>query len=169
MPLLPVIEKGRSLLKAEKVSYTPWTRSHAEKREVKLALANLKTGAVRIVSGWTRGENLFLNDRDIVFDIEWWNGFNSAINILKPEHTAVVAMLYALEPERQQIFQQKSHPLYALFKRAHAAGGGGGRKNLSAGKDSQRPAGAETYRARRHSPEGLLPAARPLPRKIILR
>jgi hypothetical protein len=108
VPLLPVIEKGRSLLKAEKVSYTPWTRSHAEKREVKLALANLKTGAVRIVSGWTRGENLFLNDRDIVFDIEWWNGFNSAINILKPEHTVVVAILYALESERRSLFSRNA-------------------------------------------------------------
>jgi hypothetical protein len=108
VPLLPVIEKARALLKAEKVSYTPWTRSHAEKREVKLALANLKTGAVRIASGWTRGENLFLNDRDIVFDIEWWNGFNSAINILKPEHTAVVAILYALETERRSLFSRNA-------------------------------------------------------------
>jgi len=108
VPLLPVIEKGRSLLKAEKVSYTPWTRSHAEKREVKLALANLKTGSIRIVSGWTRGENLFLNDGDIVFEIEWWNGFNSAINILKPEHTAVVAMLYALEPARRSFFSRNA-------------------------------------------------------------
>ncbi|MCX5897884.1 MAG: hypothetical protein NTY29_06780 [Proteobacteria bacterium] len=108
VPLLPVIEKGRSLLKEEKVSYTPWTRSHAEKREVKLALANLKTGSIRIVSGWTRGENLFLNDGDIVFEIEWWNGFNSAINILKPEHTAVVAMLYALEPARRSFFSRNA-------------------------------------------------------------
>jgi hypothetical protein len=106
--LLPVIEKARSMLKAEKVAYTPWTRSHAEKREVKLALANLKTGAVRIVSGWIRGENLFLNDRDIVFEVEWWNGFNSAINILKPEHTAVVAILYALEPERRNFFSRNA-------------------------------------------------------------
>ena len=108
VPLLPVIEKGRALLKAEKVSYTPWTRSHAEKREVKLALANLKTGAVRIVSGWIRGENLFLNDGDVVFEIEWWNGFNSAINILKPEHTAVVAVLYALEPARCSFFKRNA-------------------------------------------------------------
>jgi hypothetical protein len=106
--LLPVIEKARSLLKAEKVSYTPWTRSHAEKREVKLALANLKTGSVRIVSGWIRGENLVLNDKDIAFEIEWWNGFNSTITILQPEHTAVVALLYALEPERQKFFSRKA-------------------------------------------------------------
>jgi hypothetical protein len=108
VPLLPVVEKGRALLKAEKVSYTPWTRSHAEKREVKLALANLKTGAVWLVSGWTRGENLYLNDTDIVFEVEWWNGFNSAINILKPQHTAVVAMLYALEPERRSLFSRNA-------------------------------------------------------------
>jgi hypothetical protein len=108
VPLQPVIEKARSLLKTEKVSYTPWTRSRAEKREVKLALANLKTGAIRIVSGWIRGENLFLNDGDILFEIEWWNGFNSAINILKPEHTAVVAMLYALEPARRSFFNRNA-------------------------------------------------------------
>ena len=102
--VLSLIEKARTMLSREQASYTPWSRGQAEKRGVKLALANLKTGTIKIVSGWVSGNNLFLYNKSVQYEVEWWNGFNSAINIIKPENTAVVAMLYAVEPHRQKLY-----------------------------------------------------------------
>ena len=112
-----VIEKARTMLSGERASYSPWSRGHAEKREVKLALANLKTGTIDIVSGWVSGNNLFLYNKNVQYEVEWWNGFNSAINIIKPENTAVVAILYAVEPYRQQLYGTHSI-LYTPFSSA---------------------------------------------------
>ena len=114
---LSLIEKARTILSRERVSYTPWSRGQAEKREVKLALANLKTGTIKIVSGWVSGNNLFLNNNSVQYEIEWWNGFNSAINIIKPENTAVAAILYAVEPYRQKLYGTNSI-LYTPFSSA---------------------------------------------------
>jgi len=105
------------MLSGERASYSPWSRGHAEKREVKLALANLKTGTIDIVSGWVSGNNLFLYNKNVQYEVEWWNGFNSAINIIKPENTAVVAILYAVEPYRQQLYGTHSI-LYTPFSSA---------------------------------------------------
>lgn len=115
--LLSVIERARTLLRNEHVSYTPWAPGRREKREVKLALANLKTGSIHIASGWMSGDNLFLYNKNIQFDVEWMNGFNSAINIINPDNTAVVAILYAIEPSRQKIYGT-SAILYTPFSSA---------------------------------------------------
>ena len=115
--LLSVIAQARTLLRNERVSYIPWSRGRSEKREVKLALANLKTGAIRIAPGWMSGDNLFLYNKNIQYEVEWMNGFNSAINIIKPDNTAVVAILYAVEPHRQKIYGT-SAILYTPFSSA---------------------------------------------------
>ena len=114
---LSLIEKARTMLSGERVSYTPWSRGQAEKREVKLALANLKTGTIKIVSGWVSGDNLFLYNKSIQYEVEWWNGFNSAISIIKPDNTAVAAILYAVEPYKQKLFGTPSI-LYTPFSSA---------------------------------------------------
>jgi hypothetical protein len=105
------------MLSNERVSYTPWSRGQIEQREVKLALANLKTGAIKIVPGWISGDNLFLRDKSIQYEVEWWNGFNSSISIKKPDNTAVAAILYAVEPYRQKLFGTPSI-LYTPFSSA---------------------------------------------------
>jgi hypothetical protein len=114
---LSLIEKARTILSRERVSYTPWSRGQAEKREVKLALANLKTGTIKIVSGWASGDNLCLDNKSVQYEVEWWNGFNSAISIIKPENTAVAAILYAVEPYRQKLYGTPSI-LYTPFSSA---------------------------------------------------
>ncbi len=115
--LLSVIQQARALLRNEQVSYTPWAPGRLEKRGVKLALANLKTGAIRIASGWISGDNLFLYNKNIQYTVEWMNGFNSAITILQPENTAVVAILYAVDPHRQKLYGT-SAILYTPFSSA---------------------------------------------------
>jgi hypothetical protein len=106
VPLLPVTEEGKSRLEKEAVSYFPGVRKQPSKREIKLALADFKTGTIRIVSGVESGQKFSLNDSGIQYRVDWWNGFNSSITILEPPATGVVAMLYALDPERQKFLQQ---------------------------------------------------------------
>ncbi|MCX5894385.1 MAG: hypothetical protein NTZ51_00930 [Proteobacteria bacterium] len=117
VPLASVIENARLRLGKETVAYHPWSRNRSEKREVKLALANVKTGEIKIASGWIKQQTLFLEGSDIRFEVEWWNGFNSSINILEPARTAVVALLYALEPERQK-FLGRPAVLYTPYSSA---------------------------------------------------
>ena len=106
VPLLPVIEEAKSKLEKETVSYVPGTRNHPSKREIRLALADFKTGSLKIVSGIESNQKFSLNDPEIQYRVDWWNGFNSSITILDPPATGVVAMLYALDPERQNFLQQ---------------------------------------------------------------
>jgi hypothetical protein len=106
VPLLPVIEKAKSKLEKETVSYFPGVRKQPSRREIKLALADFKTGTIKIVSGVESNQRFSLNDSGIQYRVDWWNGFNSSITILEPPTTGVVAMLYALDPERQSFLQQ---------------------------------------------------------------
>ncbi|MEW5978046.1 MAG: hypothetical protein AB1898_19805 [Acidobacteriota bacterium] len=106
VPLLPVIEQAKSLLENESVAYASGTRRRPAKRQIKLALADVTTGEVRVVSGVHSGGKLTLDDSEIRFEVEWWNGFNSAINILEPANTAVVAMLYSIDAQHQRALGQ---------------------------------------------------------------
>jgi hypothetical protein len=73
---------------------------------VKLALAHFKTGELRLVSGVEQNRKLTLEDTNIRYQVDWWNGFNSSITIIDPPYSGVVAMLYGLEPERQTFLRQ---------------------------------------------------------------
>ena len=106
IPLLPVIEEAKSRLEKEKVSYSPGSRNQPSKREIKLALADFKTGKIQIVSGVESNQKFSLSDPGIQYRVDWWNGFNSSITILDPPSTGVLAMLYAIDPERQRFLQQ---------------------------------------------------------------
>lgn len=106
VPLLPFIESAKSQLEKEKVSYLPATKKSPARREIKLALANFKTGEVQIVSGIEEKGNFSLQDKKIRCQVAWWNGFNSSIDIVEPADTGVVAVLYALEPKRQNFYGQ---------------------------------------------------------------
>ncbi len=104
--LLPLIESAKSQLEAESVRYISGTRRRASRREVKFALANFTTGEIQIVSGLEQAGKLTLDDSSIHYTVDWWNGFNSSITITEPPNTAVVAMLYALEPNRERFLGQ---------------------------------------------------------------
>ena len=104
--LLPVIEEAKSKLEKETVHYYAGSRKQPSRREIKLALANFKTAEIQIVSGTEKGQQLTLDNPNVHFKVEWWNGFNSSITILEPSKTAVVAILYALEPDRQRFLEQ---------------------------------------------------------------
>ncbi|MBI2822466.1 MAG: hypothetical protein HYX74_09600 [Acidobacteria bacterium] len=106
IPLLPLIEEAKSRLEKETVVYHPGTGGKPASREVKLALADFRTGQIRIVPAIEANGNFRLQDPSIRYEVEWWNGFNSTITILDPEHTAVVALLYALPPDQQRLFGQ---------------------------------------------------------------
>lgn len=106
IPLLPLIEEAKSQLEKEAVSYVAGTRKTPARRDVKLALAHFKTGELQIVSGVERKGKLTLEDPKIRYEVEWWNGFNSSITIVDPPYTGVVALLYALEPDRQRFLGQ---------------------------------------------------------------
>jgi hypothetical protein len=106
VPLLPIIEKAKSKLEKETVLYFPGVRKQPSRREIRLALADFKTGEIKIVSGIESNQKFSLNDPGIQYRIDWWNGFNSSITILDPPSTGVVAMLYALDAERQNFLQQ---------------------------------------------------------------
>jgi hypothetical protein len=47
-----------------------------------------------------------LEDPNVRFEVDWWNGFNSSITVIDPPYSGVVAMLYALEPDRQRFLGQ---------------------------------------------------------------
>ena len=104
--LLPVIENAKSQLEKEKVSYFPDSKQKPARREIKLALADFKTGEIQIVRGIEEKGQFSLSDAKIQYQVSWWNGFNSSIDILQPANTGVVALLYALEPKRQKFFGQ---------------------------------------------------------------
>jgi hypothetical protein len=106
VPLLPLVEEAKSQLEREAAHYSPATRRSAAKRDVKLALAHFKTGELQITSGVEQNRRLTLDDPNIRFEVDWWNGFNSSVTIVDPPYTGVVAMLYALEPERQRFLDQ---------------------------------------------------------------
>jgi len=104
--LIKIIEDAKSQLEKETVTYTGGSRKSPARRDVKLALAHFKTGELQIVSGTEQNQKLMLDDPNIQFGVDWWNGFNSSITIIDPPYTGVVAMLYALEPERQRFLGQ---------------------------------------------------------------
>ncbi len=104
--LLPLIEAAKSRLEQESVRYVPATGKSSAAREIKLALADFRSGEIEVVSGVESRQKLTLHDSAVQYTVEWWNGFNSSITITSPPTTAVVAMLYALEPERQRFLGQ---------------------------------------------------------------
>jgi hypothetical protein len=106
VPLLKRIEDAKSLLEKETVRYIAVGGKSTAQRDVKFALAHFKTGELQIVSGVEQNRKLTLNDPNVRFEVDWWNGFNSSITIIDPPYTGVVAMLYALEPERQRFLNQ---------------------------------------------------------------
>ena len=106
VPVVQLIEEAKSRLEKETVSYSAGSRKQPSRREVKLALANFKTGEIQIVSGVETNQRFSLLDANVRFQVDWWNGFNSSITILEPANTGVAALLYALEPERQKFLRQ---------------------------------------------------------------
>jgi hypothetical protein len=106
VPLLPLIEQAKSRLEKETARYFAGSRGSPARREVKLALAHFKTGELQIVSGVEQNRKLTLEDANIRYQVDWWNGFNSSITIVDPPYSGVVAMLYGLEPERQTFLRQ---------------------------------------------------------------
>ena len=104
--LLPVIEEAKSRLEKETVRYFPAAKKGEYRREIKLALANFKTGEIRIVSTEEKAGKLNLLDSTVKVQVDWWNGFNSSISVLDPPDTGVVALLYGLEPKRQRFLEQ---------------------------------------------------------------
>lgn len=117
IPLIPVIERAKTLLEKETVRYFPAAAGQPARREIKLALADFRTGEIRIVSGTESRGQLSLKDPSVRFELDWWNGFNSSISILEPSHSAVVALLYALSQERQRLFGQDAI-IYTPFSSA---------------------------------------------------
>lgn len=117
IPLLPVIEKAKSMLEKETVRYWGGSARQAVKREIKLALADFKTGETRIISGMETNGKLSLNDPSVRFELQWWNGFNSSISILHPASHGVVALLYPLSTERQRSYSQDAI-IYTPFSSA---------------------------------------------------
>ena len=106
VPLIKLIEEAKSQLEKETVGYIGVGGKSTARRDVKFALAHFKTGEIQIVSGVEQNRRLTLNDPNVRFEVDWWNGFNSSITIIDPPYTSVVAMLYALEPERQRFLNQ---------------------------------------------------------------
>lgn len=104
--LLPVIEEAKSRLEKETVRCFPTTKKGEYRREIKLALANFKTGEIQIVSAEETAGKLNLLDPSVKVQVDWWNGFNSSISILEPPDTGIVALLYGLEPKRQRFLEQ---------------------------------------------------------------
>ena len=106
--LLPVLKEAKGMLAKETVTYFPAQNGSPARRELKLALADFRTGKIRIVSGYEENKELFLNDAAVFHSVDWWNGFNSAIDILKPDYTAVVGVLYAVDPMRKGALQRNA-------------------------------------------------------------
>jgi len=106
VPLLKLIEDAKSQLEKETVQYIAAAGKSLARRDVKFALAHFKTGEIQIVAGVEQNRKLTLDDSNMRFEVDWWNGFNSAVTIIDPPYTGVVAMLYALEPERQRFLNQ---------------------------------------------------------------
>jgi len=115
--LLPALKEAKARLAKEKVGYFPARDGMPARRELKLALADFRTGKIRIVPGYEENHELFLNDSMVLHSVDWWNGFNSSIDILKPDHTAVVGLLYAIDPRRKASLLRESI-LYTPYSRA---------------------------------------------------
>jgi hypothetical protein len=101
VPLLPMIREAKARLAGEKVGYFPAQGGKPARRELKLALADFETGKLRIVKGVEQNKELVLSATDVRYDLNWWNGFNSSIDVLEPPKTGIVALLYALDPKRK--------------------------------------------------------------------
>ncbi|MEW6665548.1 MAG: hypothetical protein AB1512_10050 [Thermodesulfobacteriota bacterium] len=108
VPLLPILRAGKDRLARERVSYFPSQNGKPGRREVKLAIADFQAGRIRIVSGTEENQGLVLNDPDVRYAVNWWNGFNSSIDILEPSNTAIVGLLYALDPKRRSVLRRDS-------------------------------------------------------------
>ncbi|MFN8006082.1 MAG: hypothetical protein U0V70_03445 [Terriglobia bacterium] len=104
--LLPIIEEAKSRLEKETVRYIPGAKKNDARREIKLAVANFKTGEIQIIPAEEKSNQLNILDPAIKAKVDWWNGFNSSISILDPPNSGVVAMLYGLEPKRQRTLEQ---------------------------------------------------------------
>jgi hypothetical protein len=115
IPLMPVIERAKAMLEKETVSVTGSGKS--TKRELKLAVADFRSGEIRIVKGLEQDGNLSLDDSSIRFELDWWNGFNSSISIHSPAQHGVVALLYPLAPDRQAVYKQDAI-IYTPFSSA---------------------------------------------------
>lgn len=108
VPLLPILREGKDRLARERVSYFPSENGKPGRREVKLAIADFQAGRIRIISGVEENQGLFLNDPNVHYAVNWWNGFNSSIDILEPSNTAIVGLLYALDPKRRPVLRRDS-------------------------------------------------------------
>jgi hypothetical protein len=117
IPLLPVLKEAKIRLSMEKVSYLPEYKGKPARRELKLALADFKTGKVWIVSGYEEKQGLYLSDPGVRFSVHWWNGFNSSIDVLEPANTAIVGLLYALDPKRKAALHRDA-VIYTPYSRA---------------------------------------------------
>jgi hypothetical protein len=115
--LLPVLKEAKNRLSREKVSYHPASGGNPAKRELKLALADFKTGNISIVSGHEQTQGLYLNTPGVRYSVHWWNGFNSSIDILDPPNTGIVGLLYALDPKRKSALRRDS-VIYTPYSRA---------------------------------------------------
>ncbi len=115
--LLPVLREAKSLLTREKVSFVAASGGQPARRELKLALADFKTGKISIVSGYEENQGLFLNHPAVRYSVHWWNGFNSSIDILEPPNTGIVGLLYALDPKRKSALRRDS-VIYTPYSRA---------------------------------------------------
>ena len=67
--LLPVIENAKSQLEKEKVSYFAASKQRPARREIKLALANFKTGEIQIAAGIEEKGHFSLNDEKIRYQV----------------------------------------------------------------------------------------------------
>ncbi|MFH1293233.1 MAG: hypothetical protein ABIJ44_03795 [Pseudomonadota bacterium] len=101
VPLMPVIREAKARLAKERVRYYPGSLGKPARRELKLALADFTTGKIEIISGIEEKKCLFLSDPKIRHAVNWWNGFNSSIDILEPANTGIVGLLYALDPKKK--------------------------------------------------------------------
>ena len=117
VPLLPVLKEAKTRLSREKVWYLPEVDGRPARRQLKLAIADFKTGKVRIVSGYEEKQGLYLDDPGVRFSVHWWNGFNSSIDVLEPENTAIVGLLYALDPKRKAALRRDA-VIYTPYSRA---------------------------------------------------
>jgi hypothetical protein len=108
VPLLPLMREGKGRLAKERVSYSPSQNGKTGRREVKLAIADFQTGRIRVVSGVEENQGLVLNDSHVRYAVNWWNGFNSSIDILEPSNTGIVGLLYALDPKRRSVLRRDS-------------------------------------------------------------
>jgi hypothetical protein len=115
--LLPILKEAKHRLSSEKVYYFPSSGGKPARRELKLALADFKTGKISIISGYEENQGLYLNNPAVRYSVHWWNGFNSSIDILDPPYTGIVGLLYALDPKRRSALRRDS-VIYTPYSRA---------------------------------------------------